>query len=140
MSIPALLALILTAATLGGMLYFVGGVAPVLFRVLKGPEAGRLLRALFPIYYILFGTASLLAAFLAGAAGRKREAALLGLVAAGFMVARQGLMPRINALRDRTLAGEAAAEPGFNALHRASVILNLVQMVGLIAAAILLGR
>ena len=43
--------------------------------------------------------------------------------AAGFV-----LMPRINALRDRQLAGDAAAKAQFDLLHRSSVIINFVQI------------
>jgi hypothetical protein len=56
-------------------------------------------------------------------AGALAFMALLG------VINRQSLMPRINALRDRMVAGDAAAGPGFDRLHRASVGINLVQMV-----------
>ena len=132
------LAFALVAATLGGMTFFAGAVAPTIFRVLPQVEAGRFLRALFRHYYLAFGVASALAALAAGVGGRGREALLLALVAAGFAVARQGLMPRINALRDRALAGETGVEPSFNALHRTSVWLNTFQMIGLVLIAVLL--
>lgn len=140
MSTLDLLAFALTAATLGGMLYFVAGVAPVLFKVLSGPDAGRFVRALFKIYYVFFAVSSALAAVFAGMGGRLTEAALLAVIAAGFVVARQGLMPRINALRDRVLAGEHGVEPAFKALHRSSVFLNLFQMIGLVLVAWMLAR
>jgi hypothetical protein len=140
MSTFALLAFALVSATLGGMVFFVGAVAPTVFRVLPQAEAGRFLRALFRNYYVAFAASSLLATGAAAAAGRGWEAVLLAVVAAGFIGARQGLMPRINALRDRMLAGEAAAAPAFNALHRASVWLNMAQMAVLLLAAVLLGR
>ena len=50
---------------------------------------------------------------------------------------RQVIMPRINTLRDRHLAGDAEATRWFNILHRASVVLNFVQLVA--AAIILIG-
>ena len=37
-------------------------------------------------------------------------------------------MPRINALRDAELAGDAAAGTRFARLHRASVSVNMVQL------------
>ena len=45
------------------------------------------------------------------------------------MLARQGLMPRINRNRDRSLEGDAAAGVRFNRLHRLSVWINAVQIV-----------
>ena len=134
----ALASFALIAAILGAMLFFAGAVAPTVFRVLPAAEAGRFLRAQFRVYYLVLGVATLVAALLAAAAGRWREAALIAVVAAGFALARQGLMPRINALRDRALAGDASAGPAFQALHRTSVWLNGVQLVGLLAAAWLL--
>jgi hypothetical protein len=61
-------------------------------------------------------------------------------VATGFAVARQGLMPRINALRDRVVAGDTGAQGAFDALHRSSVWLNGFQLLGLVAIAVLLSR
>jgi len=104
MSTFALLAFALVAATLGAMVFFVGAIAPTVFRVLPQAEGGRFLRALFRNYYVAFGASSLLATGAAAAAGRGWEAALLAVVAAGFIGVRQGLMPRIKALRDRMLA------------------------------------
>ncbi len=138
MSLAALVTFALVCATLGGMLFFAGGVAPLVFRSLPVAEAGRFLRRLFPVYYLVFGVVTALAAVLAVASGLHREGLLLGLVAAGFAVARQGLMPRINALRDRATAGDAAAQASFDSMHRTSVWLNGFQLVGLVAIAILL--
>ena len=137
MSISALLAFAFVSATLGGMIFVVSAVAPTVFRILPQAEAGRFLRALFRNYYVVFAASSVLA-MMAAVAGRVWEALLLAVVAAGFVAARQGLMPRINALRDRMLAGEGAAAPAFNALHRASVWLNMVQMAALLLVAVLL--
>jgi hypothetical protein len=140
MTLPALVAFALACAAVGGMLFFAGGVAPVVFRSLPAEAAGPFLRRLFPVYYLVFGIVTALAAVVAAGGGLWREAVLLALVAAGFAVARQGLMPRINALRDRVNAGEAAAQGGFDALHRASVWLNGLQLLGLLAIAVLLAR
>ena len=140
MSVPALVTFALVCAVLGGMLFFAGGVAPLVFRVLPVTEGGRFLRRLFPVYYLVFGIVTAAATAIALAGGLWREGVLLGLVALGFAVARQGLMPRINRLRDRVTAGETAAQAGFDALHRTSVWLNGFQLVGLVAIAVLLSR
>jgi hypothetical protein len=124
-------ALILVASAWGGMVFFAGVVAPLVFRVLAMPEAGTFIRRLFPIYYLVIG---------AGCAGAAVcllwrwpvtavELILLTIVATGFGVARQFLMPRINRFRDASLAGDAPAERAFSRWHRTSVWLNGVQIL-----------
>jgi len=140
MPASVLAAFALVCAVIGGMLFFAGAVAPTIFRVLPQQQAGAFLRALFRIYYLVFAGASALAAGAALLAGRVPEAALIALVAAGFVLARQGLMPRINVLRDRVLAGDRSAEGAFNALHRTSVWLNGFQLIGLGLIAWMLAR
>ena len=57
---------------------------------------------------------------------------MLALVCAGFVYARQRLMPRINALRDQELTGDTSAAPVFQRAHRGSVVLNTLQMLALL--------
>jgi hypothetical protein len=76
-------------------------------------------------------------AALAAAPVRPVDAGVLAAVAGGFVYARQVLMPRINALRDRELAGEAAAGARFQRLHGLSVWINGAQVL---AAAVVLAR
>lgn len=117
-----------TAATLfGGMILYSFGFAPFLFRTLGPEQAGRTIRAAFPAYYLfVIGGGALAAVLLMSTDGV--AAALMAAVAAIGIVARQGLMPAINAARDRHLAGDAAAKARFGALHGASVVLNFVQL------------
>eukprot|EP00752_Nemacystus_decipiens_P019580 g17636.t1 len=42
--------------SIGAMLYFAGGFAPIVHRVLEKPVAAELTRALFPIYYLVLAT------------------------------------------------------------------------------------
>jgi hypothetical protein len=118
---------------LGGMGLFSFLVAPTAFAALKAEDAGRFVRALFPRYHLFVaGTAALAAVGLIGA---NPELALLMFAAAGLAVlARQVLTPRINALRDRHLAGDAAAGRWFDRMHMASVALNVVTMAAAAAA------
>ena len=118
------------ALAFGGMTFFSGVVAPLVFARLPAATAGGFIRALFPWYYLTVGAASALAAVALALAGEWAAAALAGIAAAGFAAARQGLMPRINRSRD---GGNTAT---FNRLHRLSVVLNLVQWVLLGAALI----
>src|SRR4029078_8650681 len=107
MRISALLAFAFVSATLGGMIFVVSAVAPTVFRILPQTEAGRFLRALFQDYYVVFAASSVLA-MMAAVAGRVWEALLLAVVAAGFVAARQGLMPRHHHLRVLLLSQEGA--------------------------------
>lgn len=127
----------LSAGLLGAMLFFAGIVAPSVFRFLESETAGRFLRGLFPRYY-LFGLAvSILALALALHAFAFLSAGVLAAVAAGFAIARFGLVPRIDAARDGERAGDQDSAKRFKRLHRVSVLINLVQMLALAA---LLGR
>lgn len=54
----------------------------------------------------------------------------MGAVAVGALVSRQILMPLINRYRDRALDGDAAADRRFARLHRLTVLINLLQIIG----------
>jgi hypothetical protein len=131
-----LLGLLAVALLLGGMAFFAAVIAPTVFRVLPAEQAGRLIRAVFPAYYLwVLGTAA------AGAVAvfpfSKSDAGILAVIAGLAWWLRQVLMPRINALSDRLKAGETAAARPFDRAHRLSVIANLLQMLA--AAAVLAG-
>ncbi len=130
------MALYATAVMFGAMVYFAGGVAPLIFTRLPADQAGRFVRALFPVYY-LWVLICAAAAALALATLRPFDAAAMALVAAAAVWLRQGLMPKINRLSDAAQAGDAAAKPGFDAAHRLSVIVNIGQML---VAAVVLAR
>lgn len=124
--------LVATAILLGSMLFFSLLVAPLVFIKLDAPVAGHFIRALFPWYYgVVIALSTLAALALAGAS--TLDATILALVAIGGVFARQGLMPRINRQRDRMLAGNRRARRRFDRLHRASVWLNAVQIVAVLA-------
>ena len=118
-------ALLIVAALFGGMVLYSFGFAPFLFRTLKFETAGKLLRRAFPAYYLLVIGLAGLAAVLVWVLGDGLGAILLAVVAVSAVVARQGLMPAINAARD---AGDAMAGR-FKALHGASVAINSVQLL-----------
>ena len=129
------LAFWLVAAAAGAMLLFAALVTPVIFRTLDAETARRLTRALFPVYYLALGVVCLLAAAAAAGAGRTDAALVLAVLAAAFAYARQSMTPRINALKDRALAGDEAAAADFDRAHRTSVMLNLMQLAALCAVA-----
>ena len=122
------IAIVAVAFVFGGITFFSFVIAPLAFAELGVETAGRLVRRVFPRYYLVTAAASAAAA-LALAAGQILSAAAMALVCLGSVVARQGLMPAINASRDRASAGDPLAGRRFDRLHRVSVIINGVQLL-----------
>jgi hypothetical protein len=128
--LPSAVAVLSLAALFGGMLAFSAMFAPLVFMKLPAETAGRFVRAIFPWYYLyvlLLGAVA--ATALAVATERGGAALLAALIAAGAAYARWGLMPAINALRDRQLQGDRSAARGFELRHRLSVAINAVQLL-----------
>lgn len=129
-------AIVMLGVVLGSMTLFSFVVAPAVFRYLPDDTAGRFIRRMFPLYYAFAGVASLAACLLLAWA---LPATLVGFalvlaVTAGFGVARWWLMPAINAARDARLDGDERATHRFRRLHGASMVLNLAQMLAVLAA------
>ena len=119
--------LLIVAFVFGAMLFFAAVVTPTLFRRLGREAAGETLRPLFPVYYMVLGCASALAAILysVDVSFASLNANLLAAVAAGFFLARFVLLPRISAARPPP----GSTSPEFKRLHRLSVVINLVQFL-----------
>ena len=121
---------------LGGMGVFSFMVAPLAFRLLPEAMAGKFVRGLFPWSYLFLFVTSFLAVI--GCVGHGPVASkLMTLVLLLAVFARQWLMPRINALRDRQLAGDAGAGKWFGRAHGLSVAINFVQFALTLAAVVL---
>jgi hypothetical protein len=128
-------ALFTLAVLLGGMVFFASVMAPLVFTRLPAAEAGRFIRAVFPWYYLFV----LINAAVAAVALLPRWLAVVMAVVAGMTVwLRWWLMPRINGWSDaaqapRDAPGDAAAagvaKRRFDQGHRASVLLNMLQML-----------
>ena len=126
------LALVVVAALFGGMLFFAAFFAPMVFRKLPREDAAALMRGIFPVYHRVMGIVTLLALLpLVPQWSYGPEVATLAMVGAGFVFANSVLRPHINAARE---SGRTAT---FRRLHRASVILNMAQLV---AVAVVLVR
>ena len=125
-----LLAAFFVAILLGGMIFFPSVVAPTVFKSLDQDSAGQFLRRLFPTYYIFIIVTSLIGGALL--LSKPILAVALFITAASTLLVSQVLVPKINTWRDRELAGDEAAAALFNAGHRASVIINLVQLAAII--------
>ena len=126
--------LVAVAGVFGGMAFFAFVYAPLVFIKLGTEAGGRFIREVFPVYYVAMGGVSIAAAVLLGFAGAARGADALAMACIGivFFLARYALLPIINRNRDAGQAGDAAAKKRFDALHRVSVIVNLVQMVAVL--------
>ena len=133
-----LVGLVSVATLFGSMAFFSGVIAPLIFTKLDEATAGRFVRSIFPWYYLAIAGLSLLAT--AGLlAIHPLEAAIMGIIALGAVFARQFLMPRINDYRDRMVEGDKKAERAFAGLHRFSVGINGVQLIGAFTVLVLMG-
>jgi hypothetical protein len=129
---------------LGGMVFFSAIVAPVIFAQLPIAEAGKVVSALFPRYYVLGyiagGLGLILAVYLCVMRTPRlwwAMAALALAIALGLtFYAGQVVRPKVDAIR--TVAEEANPDPArraeFDRLHRLSVIFNGAVMVLNLAA------
>ena len=117
-------ALVLVAALFGGMLMFAALFTPLIHRKLPSDIAVGFTREVFPVYYRAMGILTLIAALpLVPAHAYWAEISMLVTVAVGFVFANLVLRPEVNAARDADKDGR------FRLLHRASVLLNLIQFV-----------
>ena len=120
-------AALLTAASLGAMIFFSFIVAPLVFRLLPEEPAGKLIRGLFPWYFGVLMTVTFGAAVVAMTHNAIASLPLIA-VALGFVLHLAFLMPGINAARDLVRTGDTAAQHHFKMLHGTSVALNLLQI------------
>lgn len=129
------LAAALAIASLGAMAFFSAVIAPMVFKVLPEAQAGSFLRAVFPRYFQINGAAAVAAGVLALDAYASSILIVSGLV---MLSIRYVAIPIINEARDQMLAGVETAKARFDTWHRATVILNLIEMLCLAVAAYLL--
>jgi hypothetical protein len=103
-------------------------VAPTVFKTLEPSAAGPFLGRLFPRYFVTGAILSLLASVFSVLGDHLAVAAILGMDGLCF-IAAWGLVPSINAAKDR-------GDPSFARLHLVSVVLN---MTGLVLAIVAMG-
>ena len=123
---------LLTLVLIGIQIGVIGAVsalvAPIVFKALEAGAAGAFLRRLFPRYFVTAAVLGLIASVAAVFGDHLAAAAILGLDGLCFVAAR-GLVPAINAAKDR-------GDSSFARLHLFSVLLN---MGGLLLAIVALG-
>ncbi len=124
---------------LGGMVFFTAFTTKPIFDLLPRADAGKVVSAIFPRYYLLGYVAGTVAVLLALYFCFAREQRLwwvgatltLGLALASTLYAGGALLPRIAAIR--AVATEPNPDPArkaeFDRLHRLSVILNSSAML-----------
>lgn len=128
------IALYAIATLLGAMLFFSFIVTPMAFRALEGETVSKYLRALFPHYYLVIVICGAVAALTLAIDARPVPAAAMAMVAGFALLVRQGLLPRLDALRAGRAAGDVVATRQFKRLHGLSMAINLAQMIAVAAA------
>ncbi len=117
----------LIAISLGTMVFFSFVVAPVIFKVLDSVNAGKFVRKIFPFYYMInFIVLSiiLMLFFYNSQMNIDFYLVLILVILFGFLLFI--LMPMINKFKDNN------EDKKFDYSHKLSVIINFIQMIGLI--------
>jgi hypothetical protein len=92
-------------------------------------NAGKLLRKLFPIYFLWGIIISVVAEILYLFQGQQIQSFIMAIVVIGYLYSRQILVPKLNANRDLANEGDEKSKKIFSSLHFQSVTINLIQMV-----------
>ena len=122
----------LSVALLSIMIFYSFGIAINVHRTLDKENAGKLLRKLFPIYFLWGLFISILAEIIFLLNAKQEQAFIMALIVLGYLYSRQILVPKINKSRDLANEGDEKSKKDFNSLHFQSVAINLVQMLLLI--------
>ncbi len=115
------------AISLGMMIFFSFVLAPMIFKILDAENAGKFVRKIFPYYYfvnLIFLSIAAILFFLVNSLSK--DLYIILLLALSFVFAQFILMPLINKLKDNN------QEKKFKYAHGLSVLINFLQMIGLI--------
>ena len=119
--------LILTAAAiLSFMMFFPIVVATSVFKVLDEKQSSKFLRIFFPKYYLYGFVLSLVGVILSIYFENKLSILVYSFIMVGFIFSRQILTPMVNKAKDLN------DEKKFNKLHKLSVFINFLQIIGCI--------
>ena len=122
----------------GGMVFFAIVVAPLVFINLDEGNAGKLIRAIFPWYYLYVIVTATIAAGVY-TFELPYASAGFGLASLSALYSRQILINKINIARDAMLADSESAGHEFDRLHKLSVRLNALGLLAVISATIYVG-
>ncbi len=115
------------AISLGMMIFFSFVLAPMIFKILDAENAGKFVRKIFPYYYfvnLIFLSIAAILFFLVNSLNK--DLYIILLLVMSFIFAQFILMPLINKLKDNN------QEKKFKYAHGLSVLINFLQMIGLI--------
>jgi hypothetical protein len=119
----------LVSGLLAIMIFYSFGIAINVHRTLDKENAGKLLRKLFPIYFLWGIIISIIAEILYLFQGQQIQSFVMAIVVIGYLYSRQILVPKLNANRDLANEGDKKSKKIFSSLHFQSVTINLIQMV-----------
>ena len=115
------------AISLGMMIFFSFVLAPMIFKILDAENAGKFVRKIFPYYYfvnLIFLSVTVILFVIISSLGLSFYITLS--LAISFVFAQFILMPIINKFKDNN------EEKKFKYAHGTSVLINFIQMIGLI--------
>jgi len=119
----------LTAGLLAIMIFYSFGIAINVHRTLDKGNAGKLLRKLFPVYFLWGILISVIAEIIYFYKGLETQAFIMAVIAIGYLYSRQVLVPKLNKNRDLANEGDKESKKIFSSLHFQSVLINLIQML-----------
>ena len=117
---------LVAAATLSFMIFFPLVVATSVFKVLDEKQSSKFLRIFFPKYYLYGFVLSLAGVILSIYFENKLSILVYSFIMFGFIFSRQILTPMVNKSKDLN------DEKKFNKLHKLSVFINFLQIIGCI--------
>ena len=117
---------LIAAAILSFMIFFPLVVATSVFKVLDEKQSSKFLRIFFPKYYLYGFALSTIGLSLSIYYENTLSTFIFLLIMVGFVFSRQVLMPMINKSKD------LKDESKFNKLHKLSVFINFLQIIGCI--------
>ena len=117
---------LVAAATLSFMIFFPLVVATSVFKVLDEKQSSKFLRIFFPKYYLYGFVLSLVGVILSIYFENKLSILVYSFILVGFIFSRQILTPMVNKAKDLN------DEKKFNKLHKLSVFINFLQIIGCI--------
>ena len=115
------------AISLGMMIFFSFVLAPMIFKILDAENAGKFVRKIFPYYYfvnLIFLSIAVILFIIISSLGLSFYITLALVIS--FIFAQFILMPIINKFKDNN------EEKKFKYAHGTSVLINFIQMIGLI--------
>ena len=118
--------ILVAAATLSFMIFFPLVVATSVFKVLDEKQSSKFLRIFFPKYYLYGFVLSLAGVILSIYFENKLSILIYSFIMVGFIFSRQTLTPMVNKAKDSN------DEKKFNKLHKLSVFINFLQIIGCI--------